>query len=74
MHETSRYYSGKAPPRMTGPLPHFTVIMPVYKEPLDSVLLPTIRSIQAAIKVVRRSISSALSESKADIVVSSAVF
>ncbi|GAA5975719.1 hypothetical protein JCM5350_002705 [Sporobolomyces pararoseus] len=50
MHENNRYYSGKRPPRMKGPLPDFTVLMPVYKEGLESVLQPTIRSLQAAIK------------------------
>lgn len=56
MHENNRYYSGKRPPRMKGPLPDFTVCMPVYKEGLESVLQPTIRSLQAAIKTVRCSL------------------
>lgn len=38
---------------MKGPLPSFTILMPVYKEGLDTVLLPTIRSLQDAIKTVR---------------------
>ncbi|GAA5948186.1 hypothetical protein JCM10213_007061 [Rhodosporidiobolus nylandii] len=50
MHQNNRYYSGVRPPRMKGPLPDFTILMPVYKEGLESVLLPTIRSLQEAIK------------------------
>ncbi|GAA6058764.1 hypothetical protein JCM10212_001880 [Sporobolomyces blumeae] len=50
MHENNRYYSGKKPPRMKGPLPDFTILMPVYKEGLEAVLQPTIRSLQQAIK------------------------
>ncbi|POY70489.1 hypothetical protein BMF94_6557 [Rhodotorula taiwanensis] len=50
MHQNNRYYSGERPPRMRGPLPSVTVLMPVYKEGLDTVLLPTIRSLQDAIK------------------------
>ncbi|BGP57371.1 hypothetical protein JCM8202_005788 [Rhodotorula sphaerocarpa] len=50
MHQNNRYYSGARPPRMKGPLPSFTILMPVYKEGLDTVLLPTIRSLQDAIK------------------------
>ncbi|GAA5869706.1 hypothetical protein JCM3774_003825 [Rhodotorula dairenensis] len=50
MHQNNRYYSGERPPRMKGPLPAFTILMPVYKEGLDTVLLPTIRSLQDAIK------------------------
>lgn len=53
MHQNNRYYSGERPPRMRGPLPSVTVLMPVYKEGLDTVLLPTIRSLQDAIKTVR---------------------
>ncbi|GAA5940458.1 hypothetical protein JCM3775_005096 [Rhodotorula graminis] len=50
MHENNRYYSGVRPVRMRGPLPDFTILMPVYKEGLESVLQPTIRSLQEAIK------------------------
>ena len=53
MHQNNRYYSGARPQRMKGPLPSFTILMPVYKEGLDTVLLPTIRSLQDAIKTVR---------------------
>ncbi|GEM07118.1 glycosyl transferase, family 2 [Rhodotorula toruloides] len=35
---------------MKGPLPDFTILLPVYKESLEGVLLPTIRSLQEAIK------------------------
>ncbi|GJN90636.1 hypothetical protein Rhopal_003648-T1 [Rhodotorula paludigena] len=50
MAQNNKYYSGERPPRMPGPLPHFTILMPVYKEGLESVLQPTIRSLQDAIK------------------------
>lgn len=52
MSSCNRYYSGVKPPRMKGPLPDFTILMPVYKEGLESVLMPTIRSLQEAIKTV----------------------
>lgn len=51
IQENSRYFSGQAPPvRITGSLPHFTIQMPVYKEGLESVLKPTIQSVQRAMK------------------------
>ncbi|CAO1622727.1 unnamed protein product [Sympodiomycopsis kandeliae] len=50
MSLNSRYYSGVKPERMTGTLPHVTIQMPVYKEPLDSVLAPTIESLNKAIQ------------------------
>ena len=49
LHQNSRYYSGKAPKRMSGQLPHITIQMPVYKESLDGVLAPTIESLKKAI-------------------------
>ncbi|CAO1622019.1 unnamed protein product [Jaminaea pallidilutea] len=50
MSMNTRYFSGKAPERIvTGKLPHITIQMPVYKEPLDSVLAPTIESVNKAI-------------------------
>jgi cellulose synthase/poly-beta-1,6-N-acetylglucosamine synthase-like glycosyltransferase len=49
MSLNSRYYSGVAPRRITGVLPHVTIQMPVYKESLESVLIPTIESLKAAI-------------------------
>lgn len=50
MGRNTRYYSGVAPERLTGPLPHVTIQMPVYKEDLDEVLAPTIESINTAIQ------------------------
>ncbi|TKY89370.1 hypothetical protein EX895_001901 [Sporisorium graminicola] len=49
VHQNSRYYSGKAPQRMAGALPHITIQMPVYKESLQGVLMPTIESVNKAI-------------------------
>jgi len=49
MNENSRFYSGKPPPRITGTLPHITIQCPVYKEGLQGVIQPTVRSIKAAI-------------------------
>lgn len=50
MKRNSLYYSGKASPplSLTTKLPHFTIQMPVYKEGLESVLVPTIESVKAA--------------------------
>ncbi|TVY55817.1 hypothetical protein LCER1_G005121 [Lachnellula cervina] len=48
----SKFYSGKAPPRLDRnltPLPHITIQMPVYKEGLTAVIKPTIISLKAAI-------------------------
>lgn len=50
MTRNSRYYSGVAPPRITRNLPHITIQMPVYKESIDTVIAPTIRSLRAAIR------------------------
>lgn len=49
MSSNSRYYSGLPPTRMTGKLPHITIQMPVYKESLEEVLMPTIASLEKAI-------------------------
>ncbi|KAF1354804.1 glycosyl transferase family group 2-domain-containing protein [Delphinella strobiligena] len=52
VNSNSKYYSGVAPKRLRiddGPLPHVTIQAPVYKEGLQSVIEPTIRSIKAAI-------------------------
>lgn len=52
MNKNSKYYSGIAPRRLKaddGPLPHLTIQCPVYKEGLQAVIEPTIRSIKAAI-------------------------
>ncbi len=46
----TRAYSGKPPKRIiSGPFPHITIQMPVYKEGLNAVIKPTIQSIKAAI-------------------------
>lgn len=50
LHQNSLYFSGKAPVRkLTGDLPHITIQMPVYKESLQGVLMPTIESVKKAI-------------------------
>ncbi|CDU25172.1 uncharacterized protein SPSC_05006 [Sporisorium scitamineum] len=49
LHQNSKYYSGKPPTRITGRLPHITIQMPVYKESLEGVLMPTIESVKKAI-------------------------
>jgi hypothetical protein len=46
----SKAYSGKPPRRIiSGPFPHITVQMPVYKEGLNGVIRPTVMSIKQAI-------------------------
>ncbi|KAI1801546.1 glycosyl transferase family group 2-domain-containing protein [Daldinia bambusicola] len=46
----SKYYSAVPPPRLMSPrLPHVTIQCPVYKEGLDTVIEPTVLSIQRAI-------------------------
>jgi hypothetical protein len=48
----SKFYSGKAPPRLDRnlkALPHVTIQMPIYKEGLGRVIRPTIRSLKAAL-------------------------
>ena len=50
MQINSKYYSAKCPPRLTNRiLPHVTIQCPVYKEGLDSVIAPTVKSIKQAI-------------------------
>ena len=52
MEGNSRFYSGKAPARggfSTEPLPHVTIQCPVFKESLQSVIIPTIQSLKVAI-------------------------
>lgn len=50
MTVNSRYFSAKAPPRTrTATLPHVTIQCPVYKEGLNSVIAPTVKSIKQAI-------------------------
>ena len=50
--ENTKYFSGIAPRRLSrerGPLPHVTIQCPVYKEGLEGVISPTVKSIKAAI-------------------------
>lgn len=50
LHQNSLYFSGKPPVRkLTADLPHITIQMPVYKESLHGVLMPTIESVKKAI-------------------------
>lgn len=50
LKENSKYYSGKAPVRLSRHnLPHVTIQCPVYKEGLYSVIDPTMKSLKAAI-------------------------
>ncbi|KAL7424392.1 hypothetical protein Q5752_000074 [Cryptotrichosporon argae] len=53
-HENSFYYSGKQPERMKGRLPHITIQMPVYKEGLEGVIIPTVESLKKAITTYER--------------------
>lgn len=49
MNQNSKYYSGKAPCRLSrDDLPHVTIQCPVYKEGLWSVIDPTVKSLKAA--------------------------
>ncbi|KAH8684815.1 glycosyl transferase family group 2-domain-containing protein [Tricladium varicosporioides] len=46
----SKFYSARAPPRLqSATLPHITIQCPVYKEGLNSVIAPTVKSIKQAI-------------------------
>ena len=48
--KNSKYFSATPPPRLrTAELPHITIQCPVYKEGLESVIKPTVRSIKKAI-------------------------
>ncbi|KAI1389537.1 glycosyl transferase family group 2-domain-containing protein [Hypoxylon trugodes] len=50
--KNSRFYSGKPPKRLdreTERLPHVTIQMPVYKEGLRAVIVPTVRSLKQCI-------------------------
>ncbi|KAK0111250.1 hypothetical protein ONS95_001622 [Cadophora gregata] len=52
VRSNSMFYSAKAPKRERYPdleLPHITIQMPVYKEGLKGVIIPTVTSLQAAI-------------------------
>ncbi|KAH7420000.1 glycosyl transferase family group 2-domain-containing protein [Cadophora sp. MPI-SDFR-AT-0126] len=50
LKKNSKFYSGKAPPRVEhdDTLPHVTIQMPVYKEGLIGVIMPTVLSLKAA--------------------------
>ncbi|KAF2021806.1 hypothetical protein BU24DRAFT_417432 [Aaosphaeria arxii CBS 175.79] len=53
LQDNSIYYSGKAPKRgrhSKYELPHVTIQMPVYKEGLKGVVIPTVTSLLAAVK------------------------
>jgi len=46
----SKFFSARPPPRLRTPiLPHITIQCPVYKEGLNSVIAPTVKSIKQAI-------------------------
>ncbi|KAF2769078.1 hypothetical protein EJ03DRAFT_343541 [Teratosphaeria nubilosa] len=50
--QNTKFFSGAKPKRLrrdAGPLPHVAIQMPVYKEGLEAVIVPTIRSLKAAI-------------------------
>lgn len=50
VHQNSKGYSGRPPRRIiSGPYPHITIQMPVYKEGLNAVIRPTVMSVKAAI-------------------------
>lgn len=52
MQKNTKFYSGLKPRRLrrdAGALPHVTIQMPVYKEGLQTVIEPTVRSLKAAI-------------------------
>jgi len=50
LHGNSKFFSAKTSPRIHGTqLPHVTIQCPVYKEGLEGVILPTVRSIKQCI-------------------------
>lgn len=55
MHKNSLYYSSirSKPLPKERELPHFTIHMPCYKEGLQSVLVPSLRSVYAAVEAYR---------------------
>ncbi|PPR00631.1 hypothetical protein CVT24_005477 [Panaeolus cyanescens] len=56
-HENSKYYSAVKPrpnKEVDNNLPHITIQMPVYKESLESVLKPSIRSLKRAMQTYAR--------------------
>ncbi|EOO01079.1 putative glycosyl transferase family 2 protein [Phaeoacremonium minimum UCRPA7] len=53
MKTNSKFFSANAVKRLNiknGPLPHVTVQCPVYKEGLEAVIVPTVNSLEAAIR------------------------
>ncbi|KAF9561703.1 hypothetical protein CPC08DRAFT_722637 [Agrocybe pediades] len=56
-HENSKYYSAVRPrpnKEVDNNLPHITIQMPVYKESLEAVLAPSIRSLKKAMQTYAR--------------------
>ncbi|ESK90098.1 glycosyltransferase family 2 protein [Moniliophthora roreri MCA 2997] len=56
-HSNSKYYSAVPPPpnkAVDGNLPHITIQMPVYKESLENVLMPSIQSLKRAMQTYAR--------------------
>ncbi|KAF8908094.1 glycosyl transferase family group 2-domain-containing protein [Gymnopilus junonius] len=56
-HKNSKYYSANRPPpnkEVDNNLPHITIQMPVYKESLETVLAPSIRSLKKAMQTYAR--------------------
>ncbi|KAI0051592.1 hypothetical protein FA95DRAFT_1485075 [Auriscalpium vulgare] len=56
-HDNSKYYSARKPrpnKEIDDNLPHITIQMPVYKEGLDNVLIPSITSIKKAMQTYAR--------------------
>jgi hypothetical protein len=55
LNMNSQFYSGKRPePRPNIVLPDFTIVMPVYKESLEAVIMPTVDSLNQAILTYER--------------------
>ncbi|WRT65030.1 uncharacterized protein IL334_001972 [Kwoniella shivajii] len=52
--QKSKYFSGIAPKRTMGALAHVTVQLPVYKESLEDVIMPTVESLKVAITTYER--------------------
>ncbi|WWC87221.1 uncharacterized protein L201_002109 [Kwoniella dendrophila CBS 6074] len=52
--QKSKYFSGIAPKRTMGDLAHVTVKLPVYKESLEDVIMPTVESLKVAITTYER--------------------
>ncbi|EEB90420.1 hypothetical protein MPER_11376, partial [Moniliophthora perniciosa FA553] len=56
-HENNTYFSSVPPPpnhQVDARLPHITIQMPVYKEGLETVLMPSVESLKAAMKTYAR--------------------